>query len=180
MIANYHTHTWRCHHASGSEREYVERAIEGGFRILGFADHSPYLFPDGYVSGHRMLPSQFEDYVTVLSDLVNLLEDPDFFRQEATRLCRAVKEMDLPLEINLLGLEEGRHYPCEPFWEVVHETGNKVIIGCDAHSPRAVYQPDVIQKAYDLAARYQLNLLDTVELVNPFADRKDPMEPLKL
>mgnify|MGYP002536991270 CR=1 FL=1 len=26
MIANYHTHTWRCMHASGTEREYVEKA----------------------------------------------------------------------------------------------------------------------------------------------------------
>ena len=27
MIANYHTHTWRCKHAVGTEREYVEQAI---------------------------------------------------------------------------------------------------------------------------------------------------------
>ena len=38
MIANYHTHTWRCRHADGTEREYVERAIEGGLKILGFSD----------------------------------------------------------------------------------------------------------------------------------------------
>ena len=54
MIANYHTHTWRCRHADGTEREYVERAIEGGLKILGFSDHSPYPFPDGYDSGMRM------------------------------------------------------------------------------------------------------------------------------
>ena len=30
MIANYHTHTWRCRHADGTEREYVETAIEAG------------------------------------------------------------------------------------------------------------------------------------------------------
>lgn len=41
MIANYHTHTWRCNHAVGTEREYVERAIEGGLKILGFSDHTP-------------------------------------------------------------------------------------------------------------------------------------------
>ena len=27
MIANYHTHTYRCHHASGVERDYIEKAI---------------------------------------------------------------------------------------------------------------------------------------------------------
>lgn len=68
MIANYHTHTWRCRHADGTEREYVERAIEGGLKILGFSDHSPYPFPDGYDSGMRMRLDQVEGYVdTVLA-----------------------------------------------------------------------------------------------------------------
>ena len=68
MIANYHTHTWRCRHADGTEREYVERAIEGGLKILGFSDHSPYPFPEGYDSGMRMRLDQGEGYVdTVLA-----------------------------------------------------------------------------------------------------------------
>lgn len=68
MIANYHTHTWRCRHADGTEREYVERAIEGGLKILGFSDHSPYPFPEGYDSGMRMRLDQVEGYVdTVLA-----------------------------------------------------------------------------------------------------------------
>ena len=68
MIANYHTHTWRCRHADGTEREYVERTIEGGLKILGFSDHSPYPFPDGYDSGMRMRLDQVEGYVdTVLA-----------------------------------------------------------------------------------------------------------------
>ena len=67
MIANYHTHTWRCLRASGTEREYVENAIRGGLRILGFSDHTPMPYPDGYVSNVKMLPDQLEDYVdTVL------------------------------------------------------------------------------------------------------------------
>ena len=37
MIANYHTHTWRCRHADGTEREYVERTIEGGLKILALS-----------------------------------------------------------------------------------------------------------------------------------------------
>ena len=41
MIANYHTHTARCLHAAGAEREYVERALQGGCRVLGFSDHTP-------------------------------------------------------------------------------------------------------------------------------------------
>ena len=68
MIANYHTHTARCGHARGQEREYVENAIAGGLKILGFSDHTPYPFPEDYKPRTRMAVSQFEDYVdTVLA-----------------------------------------------------------------------------------------------------------------
>ena len=68
MIANYHTHTWRCLHAAGTEREYVENAIKGGYKILGFSDHTPMPYPGGYVSNVKMRPDQLEDYVdTVLA-----------------------------------------------------------------------------------------------------------------
>ena len=63
--ANYHTHTWRCNHATGTEREYVEAAIADGIRILGFSDHSPYFFDGDYYSHFRMKPEQMEDYRTV-------------------------------------------------------------------------------------------------------------------
>ena len=67
MIANYHTHTWRCNHAFGIERQYIEKAIEAGLQVLGFSDHTPYPYPGGFVSRDKMLPSQLEDYVdTVL------------------------------------------------------------------------------------------------------------------
>ena len=46
MIANYHTHTKRCKHATGEDREYVEAASETGLKILGFADHCPWIYPD--------------------------------------------------------------------------------------------------------------------------------------
>lgn len=68
MFANYHTHTWRCRHAVGTERQYVENAIKAGLEILGFADHAPYIFPNGYYSTFRMALNQFQGYVdTVLS-----------------------------------------------------------------------------------------------------------------
>ena len=69
MVANYHTHTWRCHHAYGTEREYVERAIGAGLEHLGFSDHAPYVYPRGYVASYKMLPSQLENYVDTILDL---------------------------------------------------------------------------------------------------------------
>ena len=69
MIANYHTHTWRCNHASGTEEEYVRSAISAGMKILGFSDHTPYLFPDGYYSTFRMRPEALSDYSRTVLDL---------------------------------------------------------------------------------------------------------------
>lgn len=66
MIANYHTHTFRCRHAGGTDREYVEAAINGGLRILGFADHTP--FPHaGFGCGMQM--EELADYVESIQSL---------------------------------------------------------------------------------------------------------------
>ncbi|MBP1588161.1 MAG: histidinol-phosphatase [Clostridia bacterium] len=65
MQFNYHTHTSRCGHALGADREYVEAAIAAGLRQLGFADHSPMLYPEkasGYYSASKMRPEAFEEY----------------------------------------------------------------------------------------------------------------------
>jgi histidinol-phosphatase (PHP family) len=69
MIANYHTHTWRCRHADDTEREYVEAAIEAGLKILGFSDHTPQVYPGGYVCPVKMLPEELEGYVDTVLDL---------------------------------------------------------------------------------------------------------------
>lgn len=69
MIANYHTHTWRCGHAAGREEDYVKNAIEAGLKTLGFSDHGPQLFPEGYVSSIRMRPEGLENYMQTLQDL---------------------------------------------------------------------------------------------------------------
>lgn len=253
MIANYHSHTWRCKHAGGTEREYVEQAIAAGIRILGFSDHTPYPFPNGHVSHFRMAPNQAEDYFRTLSDLkqeyagqieihigveaeyypahfeallqllgnypceymimgqhfinneldgvysgsptsekavltryvsqvleglatgkFSYLAHPDllhwvgdeaFYKREMTRLCCGVKELGLPVEINLLGLHECRHYPADLFWRIAGEVGPDVILGCDAHTPDALNRPQVEVAGRTLAAQYGLRMLETTELL---------------
>ena len=63
MLYNYHTHTARCKHADGTDREYVEAAIQAGIKELGFSDHAPYLFPNtDYYSSFRMKTDELFDY----------------------------------------------------------------------------------------------------------------------
>lgn len=68
-IANYHTHTYRCGHARGEDRQYVEEAIEAGIQTLGFSDHAPMPFPSGHHSGFRVQMRDAEGYFASLSDL---------------------------------------------------------------------------------------------------------------
>ncbi len=62
---NLHTHTYRCGHASGEDREYVENAVKAGFREIGFSDHAPFRTKDGKEAGYRVqylaVPEYFEN-----------------------------------------------------------------------------------------------------------------------
>ena len=252
MIANYHTHTFRCNHASGTEEEYVRNAIDRGIKVLGFSDHTPYVFEGDHYSYFRMRPELLEDYVSSVlalrekykyeieihlgveieyypkylsetlkmlreypieylilgqhfvgneigepycgraSDSEELLEryvdqciealrtgmftylahpdllffvgDDDVYRRHMQRLCVAAKELDIPLELNLLGLKDGRNYPNELFWKIAAAEGCKAILGCDAHNPEALSDIIVEKKARALAEKVGIEIIDTVEL----------------
>ena len=69
MKANYHTHTWRCNHAFGTEREYIEKAIESGISVFGFSDHTPNPCSWNINDGIRMTPEQTEEYFSTIFDL---------------------------------------------------------------------------------------------------------------
>lgn len=62
-LTNYHTHTFRCIHAGQvPDEDYVLAAIESGYKVLGFSDHSPWPY-ESYVSNIRMPVSQLRDYI---------------------------------------------------------------------------------------------------------------------
>ena len=255
MVANYHTHTQRCHHASGADREYSEAAIAAGLDTLGFSDHVPMPFADGHQSGFRIRIEELEDYVRSLEALREEYKDriqiligfeaeyyPDVFEdmmaligrydydylimgqhflgnevgevscgratsdeselaryvdqvieglgtgkytylahpdirafdgdeaaytRQMRRLCEACRALNVPIEINLLGLRDGRHYPCDRFFRIVAEVGNPVVLGCDAHRPVDMAVPQNVQDGYDLAAKHGLCVLERLTLRHP-------------
>lgn len=78
MDANYHTHTFRCGHARGSDEQYVRAAIDAGFKVLGFSDHVPFegvSIPsdrmeydqiDGYLASIAALKAKYADKIQIL------------------------------------------------------------------------------------------------------------------
>lgn len=66
MKANFHTHTYRCLHAGGTEEDYVKAAVKAGLSQLGFSDHAP--FPDRDF-GLRMQFDELSEYLSAIDSL---------------------------------------------------------------------------------------------------------------
>ena len=103
MIANYHTHTFRCGHAEGRERDYAEAALSAGLKILGFSDHTPYDFFDSEPRNRpmRMKPEELPDYAEAVRALaeeyrdrleIHLGVEAEFYPRYFPRLLELLRE----------------------------------------------------------------------------------------
>ena len=233
MLKNYHSHTARCGHAWGTDDEFVQAAIDNGYSVLGFSEHSPWPFKDGYQeidSRQRITVEELDSYITDMHALKDKYADrieikigleceyfPQYFdwlktvrskldylllgvhcayhdehlshyyarstrvaqveeylrcalagmesgmfaylahpelcladypkfddvcKEMVHSICRKAKELDMPLEYNLYGVDKqhrgrqkGLGYPCKLFWEAAADHGCTAIIGVDAHRP---------------------------------------------
>ncbi len=254
MNYNYHTHTARCRHASGTERNYIEIALAAGITNIGFSEHVPLRFPDGHESGHRMLMAEAKDYMNTLRtlreeyrdraniligfeveyyplyfkdtlqyvkdlgaeylilgqhyidnescydhstyalsdnvkdfceytdcviaamktgvftyvahpDVFSFTGDPDIYEREMSRICKAAKELNVPLEINFYGIRSGRRYPDERFWEIAGKYGAPVTFGLDAHDEPAAGDVASLPRAMELVEKYNLNYIGAPKIV---------------
>ena len=119
MLFNYHTHTTRCNHAVGADREYVENAVKNGVKTLGFSDHAPYVFPenkpystfrmavekrDEYVASIRALAKEYEKDIRILCGFE--LEYYPAWHDQETAFLKEVNPDYLILGQHLLGNEE--------------------------------------------------------------------------
>lgn len=66
MRTNYHTHTYRCHHAGGTEEDYIIEGIEKNLKVLGFSDHGPF-YDNRY--GLRMDYCDLKEHIELLKHL---------------------------------------------------------------------------------------------------------------
>ena len=256
MIYNYHTHTARCRHASDADEEYIISAINAGVKYLGFSDHAPFIFPDGFESTFRVEVKNVDDYFSSLKalrekykdkidikigfeleyypayfpamldlceesgaeylilgqhyihnehpdgrasilktddtdllreyvncvvggirtgvftyvchpDIFNFIGDISVYRKEMRRLCEASLEYETPLEINFLGIRDGRIYPKDVFWEIAGEVGAPVTFGFDAHRKEDAGDLDSLTKAGELVKKYGLRYIGMPRIIPP-------------
>ncbi|NLV91729.1 MAG: histidinol-phosphatase [Firmicutes bacterium] len=247
MKVNYHTHTYRCRHAEGTDREYVEAAIAAGIKVVGFSDHAPIPFADGFVSSSRMAMDELEGYVNSirslqqeyksdirillgyeaeyypdefasmiahleqygydflilgqhylgreqdgravgncgddqsLQDYVDqvlagletgkflYLAHPDMINYQGPEenmfnalvtICQKLKELNMPVEYNLLGARDNRHYPTTTLLRAAKAVGNSIILGADAHQPHVFARKQDVDAARKLIEGYGLTIIN--------------------
>ena len=98
-------------------------------------------------------------------DILNFTGSDRVYKRHIRKLCQAAKSCDIPLELNLLGLREKRHYPTARFWEIAAEEGCSVILGSDAHRPEHVSVPENLQAAADFLSPLGITPINTVDLI---------------
>lgn len=254
MNYNYHTHTFRCSHATGTEREYIEKAIAGGIKYMGFSDHIPFVFPGDHEDSYRVqmcdvknyfetigtLREEYKDKIEILigfeaefypefsekmlsdaikmgaqylilgqhfigdevpdyiysyrtytepeilekyteciisgmetglftyvahPDIVTFVGDDVVYDQQMRKICKKSVELNIPLEINLLGIRENRKYPDQRFWKIAGEEKSPVTFGFDAHDAKAAYDDKSLPKAFELVEKFGLNYIGKPEII---------------
>ena len=70
--------------------------------------------------------------------------------------------------LNLLGLREYRNYPSARFWEIAGALQCPAAIGCDAHSPADLADPENLREAEAFASRFGVHPMQDIPFRPPF------------
>ena len=178
----------------GFEAEYYPDLFEGMLELLGpypvdyllLAQHFNDSGEAVYNPSMARSPAALKRYVDMViagmetgrfscvahPDLICFEGSERVYQKEMVRLCARARELDIPLEINILGLRMGRCYPCDRFWPLVKEQGCRVVLGSDAHDPNDVAEPEQVRRAMAYAARFGLTPEREIPLKRPFQAEK--------
>ena len=177
----------------GFEAEYIREFFPGqrqqwkdwgidyciqGQHFLGPENHSPYA---GSPTGDENILRTYVDLCiegmqtgsfTYLAhpDLINYRGPEEIYRRHMQRLCLEAKRLGIPLEVNLLGLSEGKHYPSHRFFALAAECGNPLILGLDAHWADGLRNREAYAKASKVLKELGAEVLTDVTLRKPWEE----------
>lgn len=175
----------------GYESYYIDllKSKELSYLILGQHYHIENEFTmvmyDRYPNGKKMyiddviegIKSGLFLYVCHPDQLVYYDDKRDEeFKSLAREIARASVKYDVPLELNVSKVENGRLngienyietavFPDDTFWKIAAEEGVKVVIGLDAHQPKSVNKIGY-EYGLSLVKKYGLNLISKQEVLD--------------
>lgn len=139
--------------------------------------HGKFTWYLGYDNRDKRIELYVHDLIEGMkTGLFKYVCHPDFFvrlfkeydpliEKCARKICKAALKYDIPLELNTSGVSEyhlrenNLHFPSPYFWNIVGETGVKVVIGVDAHTPQE-FKIANYKYVYDMIKRFQLNFIE--------------------
>jgi histidinol-phosphatase (PHP family) len=95
-------------------------------------------------------------------DLINFTGDDVTYLRHMERLAAASIDLSIPLEVNMYGFSDRRNYPCDKFFKMASDMGADFVIGCDAHEPSMVTQPENIYGLVDFLKRNNIKYGDNI------------------
>ncbi len=173
----------------GLECEYFEEympwltqtAARNGLYLI-FGNHFARSEESGtrYFGNDCSTPERLEEYREsalrgINSGVFSYFAHPDLFlrtypvfderaHKVSQEICRAAAILDLPLEFNISGFhfedDCRRGFPHPEFWKIAAQTGNKAIIGFDAHSHAALRSDADYQRAVAILDTLQIERID--------------------
>lgn len=180
MIANYHTHTYLCRHAGGTVEEYVQEGIRNGLKILGFSDHVPYPFPNGYHSNRvRMDVSETGYYFQMIEQVrekyigridIHIGFEAEYYPHDFEAMLKNIRKY--PVEYLIMGQHYGfNEYDGFPSGRATEDKSrltqyvNQVLEGLSTGMFTYLAHPDLINFTGD-DAFYEEEMLRLLEGVN--------------
>lgn len=98
-------------------------------------------------------------------DIINFGGDEAAYLREMTRLCESAKAHNVPLEINLHGIQNNRFYPSDRFFAIAGMVGAPVTFGMDVHDAASLLDKDQVRKAAQFVKRHKLNYIGMPRLI---------------
>ncbi|CAM3622325.1 MULTISPECIES: histidinol-phosphatase [Saccharibacillus] len=119
MKFDLHTHHYRCGHADGDIRDYIEAAIGQGLSVIGISDHMPHLFSpldhpiptvamsrlelDSYVQEVLRLKKEYEGRIDVLLGI-----ESDYFTEHEQVYRDAIERYPFDYVIGSVHISGGK------------------------------------------------------------------------
>ena len=96
-------------------------------------------------------------------DMFSFTGDESAYIQEMGRLCAYCAEKDIPLEINMKGVNGNRRYPDRRFFTLAKSFGCRFVAGLDAHTPEEIVQPETYPRYLELLEKCGITVEDHIE-----------------